>query len=1059
MRSVRRGALWAGVASAFWAATLAVALAAPPREDAGAADAGPDADAALAIAPPSAEIESAVAAMRDELASLLAFLEGGVGPLRSRDLFRFDLVLDDAVIPRAELARHALDEARAAAAEVEIPDAARDAGADGGDAGAREPFDAWLLQAPPSDGVARLLKVRTLELRAHVLSLSRGRREGLLSAEQAALRAESTRRIRAETQREAERADDARLQALRAAQEANTDAERRLAEIRADAEATRGEQIRARAELEEQRQTEVARETSQSDVLAQMTGRAEHVAERSPEADALYDAIGNRLVSLRERGDALLSDLERGPRAPRPEAAAFPDTNVPDLVRERDRLRGTLEDLQREADALDAESKALTWSALRAVMATERHLNALHIELLQRVSEEKRRRLMGIGEEGFTQGGREIARVAFELRWLRVSGRQAARDMLDELRKPAAIARLSIELVAILALLWATVTLRRRRAAWLEAARETAARTIRSPALLRLVKQGTAVLDAIGGELITLIGVLLVRAVPQLDVEEGVVSVVYTLALWYAIYRLALTATHRALAWAAARDGAPLAPETGEKILRSVRIVGRSAFFFAVLLASSNAVVGRGYLHSQVVRAAWLIAIPIVAILVTRWRDDIAQAYLRVRPTGNLSRLVARSRTHRGGFFVAIAAFAVLFGSGVVSSLRRFVLGFEHSRKALAYMFRRRLEKQGERQTSVPEPLPPEQLRFYTEDPVEEDALLVDHFPGMAEFEAQLAAWRDGEAPRATLVVGRAGFGKTTWLAMAKRRCGDVPCDRLTVRARTTTPEGVLDFLGEAVGAPPEARDVDALARYLLRRGRRVILVDDAHLWFLRGSETLEGFRAFSDLVSRTEGEVLWCVSFAHYAWEFLRWIAQGETVFRSVVHLLPWSETGIGRLLRKRNVASGLSISYDDLLVEEPGGALDAKAAILTTARDYNRLVWDYAEGSPRVALHVWSRSLVPDGPRRARVRLFTNPNATALEELGESAKFVLAALTWHEGISTDEAASVLLLPRAICRDAFKRFSELGICEPDGDGNHRVSSRWWPLVIRYLRRKHLIDT
>src|SRR5207253_1305508 len=148
------------------------------------------------------------------------------------------------------------------------------------------------------------------------------------------------------------------------------------------------------------------------------------------------------------------------------------------------------------------------------------------------------------------------------------------------------------------------------------------------------------------------------------------------------------------------------------------------------------------------------------------------------------------------------------------------------------------------------------------------------------------------------------------------------------------------------------------LVEHLRATGPQVITIDDTQLWFLRGVEKLAGWRAFALLVDRTSDVVLWVVAFAHYPWEFLSWIARGDTVFRSIVHLTPWTDNEIRQLLERRNAASGLTILYDDLLVEDQLG-LDSGAQILTTARDYNRLVWDYAEGSPRVALHVWGRSL----------------------------------------------------------------------------------------------------
>lgn len=1042
---------------------LASSPAAAQQEDASA-------DAAIHAADAGdPALDEALASKRAELSSLLAFRAGELADTRSAELFGFDL-RDEGIVERRRIdVKRDLEIARASAESAPEPEPDAGATDDEADASAVHPGpvdDEWatdderLLNGPPSHAVLRQLIARTLEVRAQLLALPAGERGRLLVTEQDAIRSATAKKERDRAAQEAALAESARLRALQAAQEARTNAERQLAEVRARVEAARGEQLRARAELAELIGRSDVAEAQQEETLA----RAQHDLEKSrpatPEADALYDRVTDDLVALRARANALLTTLERGVRAPRPKGSvALPDVNEATHAEERDRLTEALQSLEAEAAALETEEAALTWSALRAVMEIERELNALRITLLDQVTDAKRRRLLGVGAEGRAQGFGELDRVKLEIRWLRASGRAIGREVLRDLRSPAAIARGSFDVVALGALLWATIVIRRRRTAWLRRVRNAAARLVRRPGLLRALQRGTASLDAVAGELVMLGAVLVIPAIPGIEVTTRGWSVPYTLLLWYCIYRLALSVTHRSLAWAAGQRGA-LAAEIRGRILRSVRLVGRAAFVYAVLLSSAAAVVGRGYLHALAVRAAWILSFAMAAIIVKWWRDDIARAYLRVRPTGVLSAMVAKTRSRWVGFFVVIAAFGVLFAGTVIRAIRRFFLGFEQSRKALAFFFRRRLERQITHAAPTESHLlDPAALAFFTEEPIDDGELAVDRYPGLDELEARVGRFRAGKREGATLVVGRTGFGKTSWLTAAERRCARLPVTRMSLERRATSAAGVLTEIGARFGmntsAPP---DVDAVVERLTRGGPRVVAVDDAQLWFLRGPNTLEGWRTFCAVVERTSGSVLWIVTFAHYAWELYSWISKGDHLFRDVVHLNPWSEAEIGELLERRNAMSGLTIVYDDLLVDDVLRDKDDAARILTTARDYNRLIWDYAEGSPRVALHVWARSLVPDGPDRARVRLFMNPSTEVLESLTEPARFVLAATFWHERLSLDEAVPALALTRATCSDAFARLTEEGVVELEG-GYFCVTARWWPVVIRYLRRKHLIET
>lgn len=1012
------------------------ALAAPDA----AADADLDA-ATAAEGEAEGTVSSAVASGREELASLLAFASGRLGSMRSVELFKVDLTNDDAVRKRLAELEKDLAVARRAVK----------------DAGVLSFVDDAVFDAGATSDTMALLRLRILEERRKILSLPQKTREALLSSEQEAIRAATARREAAEAEREAERAEQEQLKALQAAQEARTNVERRLAEIRARVEAVRSEQLRARARLTERKHAIESARRERSEMVTDLSQRVPSVAPGSADADALYDRIVGSLVGLRANATSLLDEIERVVPAPRLEGDRdLPAASTPELEVDRTRLEQAMANLERDASSLETEERTAAWSALRSVMATEGRVSELRIQLLDSVSPDKRDQVLGFGEEGRAQGAREIARMRLELRWLEAAGSQVVRDTITSIKRPAAIARISVQVLTVIALVWAAVFVRRRHAVWLRWLRSGASRSMRRPSLVRAVQHVSLALEAVGREAVTLGAVLLAGALPWLDVHAGALEIFYVALLWYWIYRLALGTTHRGLAWAAGWSGTTGHEEVSDKILRSVRLVARTSLFVAVLLASSATVVGKGYLHALVVRVTWVLAFVIGAILVRLWREDIAEAYLHVRPTGALSRLVSQTRKQWVGFFVVLAAFAFVLATGIVRALRRFVLGFEQSRKALAYLFRRRLEKQVEHAPTVRPMLAPTALKFFAEGALEDDELSIDRYPGLPELEERFARFRGGARVGATLLVGRTGYGKTSWLRAARSRLAGADVTSIVLRERATTETDLVAALASALSAPPSTRDVDALVAFLESQSRRVVTVDETQLLFLRGVGQGGGWRAFARVVERTSDVILWIVAFAHYPWEILNWAAMGDHVFRTIVHLAPWSEAEISELLRRRTAASQLEVVYDDLLMGD--GAVDASTQILTTARDYDRLIWDYAEGSPRVALHVWSRSLLPDGERRARVRLFANPDATLLEALTESAKFVLAAIVWHERLSLAEAVAVTLVPPAHGEDAFERFVELGIAETVA-GRLRITPRWWPVVVRYLRRKHLIET
>ncbi|WP_437581991.1 ATP-binding protein [Sorangium sp. So ce887] len=245
------------------------------------------------------------------------------------------------------------------------------------------------------------------------------------------------------------------------------------------------------------------------------------------------------------------------------------------------------------------------------------------------------------------------------------------------------------------------------------------------------------------------------------------------------------------------------------------------------------------------------------------------------------------------------------------------------------------------------------------------DAALVRALPpragGHARFKASLAAWKDSRRIGSLLLVGGAGSGKTTWLVAAEREASPVPVIRVSLDRRQLTAADVIATLGNALDAPPEARTgVEAFAAWLLLQPRRLLVLDDLEHLFLRGLEAWGAWEAFLEIIERSAPSTFWLCAIADHPYRYLVFARGGATVFRTIVHLAPWSEQRLAELLTARTRASGYSVSYEDLVMDDDE-SVDRAQSELRTERDFARLLWDYAQGCPRVALHFWQRRSSP--------------------------------------------------------------------------------------------------
>lgn len=1019
-------AAWGQRSGARWAALLACAFALPALADAGTPEPGPDAgvtaearDAGGAAAGPTRVQQ------REAIDALIA----GHVPKRltTTQLFLVDLH-DEAAVARRR-ADLQLQLARIAA-----------------DAGSISEEEVALLAAR-----LRFLSLPE-ETRAQVLTA-----EADATARAVAREAATQQQLAAAEERAA--AEAAQQRALETASQAEEAERRSLATEKARLESIRVEQASARERLANREAAHLEQAQARASRLQELKNQAGAAASGSAEADALYDVLVGELVTARKAlrvSLEALGDYERQPRATLSKTATEGD---PDLEPERRGLAELAATINEQAEALEASERQLGFDEAEAAADHVRGLNDVRLSLLHRLSHEKEASLLGLGRDGREQFLRELEQLRLSAAWRRQAEGPIIKKWLRGLGDPFVLAEVIARLLGFVALVLLARFLSRRAPRWLRLSRTWVVRHVQQASVARWLLNVIDAFAAIAPELVFLTAVLLTGWLAGPVLDRAMLLVPYVIIFNYALYRLAIRAVHRLIGWLAWTPVGALSEEKSERVLRSVRVVGLYAYFLNVFLLVSETILGRGYLYSVAARFGWLGALPIGWGLMRWWRQDIADAYLKLQPDGRLADLVRRSRERTSGFLFSTAALVVLFIAWVGRAARRFVLRFDQTRKALAYVFRKRLERRagerGEDQEEVAPPsIPPEVLELFQPTPVDRETFAIDRYPELDAFAEALVEWRDREdLLGAWLVVGRTGFGKTSWLNAAAARVGDAPVLRLHLTERLEHPEALVAAIARA--ASVEAKTVPELAAALVSGPRRVFVIDELQNLLLRGMGGMATWDAFSTLVQQVGPHVFWLGAIAFQPFQYLDWARKGHGAFRHVVRLKRWSESEIRELLEARTAATGWHVSYQDLLVARIDDRSDG-AHVVQTAQEFTRLIWDYAEGSPRVALDCWARSLVHDGHKQLRVKLFPRPRDAVLEEVDETTRFVLGAVVWHENVSAPEAALSLGLSEAACHDGLRRLAEEGVLA-EAKGRYRVTVAWWPVVNRYLIRKHLI--
>jgi hypothetical protein len=291
-----------------------------------------------------------------------------------------------------------------------------------------------------------------------------------------------------------------------------------------------------------------------------------------------------------------------------------------------------------------------------------------------------------------------------------------------------------------------------------------------------------------------------------------------------------------------------------------------------MFLVVSAILLGRGYLYSLVVEFFWVGGIPIAYLLLRYWRGDIFDVYTKVFTKSAIVKPIERFRDKYWSVALLLPAFLHLTGHAIWVYLHETALRFDRTRRALAYLFRKRLERSRKPSDDLDvveySDLPEELTEIFWEEP-ESREFVVDNFPHLDKALKLVKRWKDGGRGSTIALVGVRGIGKTTWLHELARR-SEVDATYAQLDEKLLNETSLCRDLSKRLDIEGEnpVDDVDALVATINNGPRRLILLDQCQNLILRSIDGLEGLDAFAKVMSRTVGKVVWICSFSRYVWE-----------------------------------------------------------------------------------------------------------------------------------------------------------------------------------------------
>jgi hypothetical protein len=461
--------------------------------------------------------------------------------------------------------------------------------------------------------------------------------------------------------------------------------------------------------------------------------------------------------------------------------------------------------------------------------------------------------------------------------------------------------------------------------------------------------------------------------------------------------------------------------------------------------------VGQGAIYGWVRSTSWSFAIPIAILLVIWWRPIVFERSARVENPNPFITWVNSHQNGIAGYFSAAAGGIYLLSEGLFRWVYTQISDLTITRRFLAYLFRREVEKQASKTTShVLDRKVSAEIYDKFEPYLEDDVVIPEY---MSKTVAEAATWLTAATGTVVAVVGERGLGKTTFLERATQ---DMAAGtHLYIVCDFGGFPSLVSKLKVAVGLPDEASH-EELHAALAKSPFLAISLDDAHRLIRPVIGGLKNFDALLELIRGASQQIGWSLSIEAPAWQYLRRARAGQALFDHVVLLERWGEEQIAAFVQARCGAVGINPNFAHVVVPSQSGS--NTRTIEQTRTDYFRILWDYSRGNPALAMQYWRESLwTRDGSDEISVRLYRPPAATSLSDIPPTHHFVLRTLVQLEQCDFDDVVACTGLKPTEVLDAIRLGTHRDYIEMDGD-KMGIRLGWYRAVADLLTRQHLLS-
>ncbi|MGR6861280.1 ATP-binding protein [Aliivibrio salmonicida] len=496
--------------------------------------------------------------------------------------------------------------------------------------------------------------------------------------------------------------------------------------------------------------------------------------------------------------------------------------------------------------------------------------------------------------------------------------------------------------------------------------------------------------------------------------------------------------------------------------LATIRHYVWGAIVSGVILQISSRTLGQGTIYAWINSLVYLFFILLTVYTLRQWRSTVFE---RIHHLDPLPVSIQWAVRNQNTLLISIAATACgaawlswrSIQHSAISALSQYA-AFSH---ALAYLFRIEVAKQTEvsREHSNLVRIKGSAAFDYI-SPGSEDSTLLEEY-AKDEMSA-LSRYLLTDSPAVCVLSGERGVGTTTLL------------NRLLNKVKNAQPlylncpydgySALLPELAKQLGIDEESSEKNILQHLRNSDICYLLAFDNAQRLVKPKVNGLVDLMKLTNLLRRARKSHRVVLAIEKSSWRFID-RARGERLLFDLVTFMPkWNEKQIGNLLESRITTTPKtetedecpSISFDGLVLprqwDEENLTEEERAK-----NGFYRILWDYSDGNPTVALRFFRLSLHRDKDTDAvLVRLFKAPHSDDLETMPKPMLAVLRSIVQLEIASPADVSECSRLSMAEVISTLRYFQSRGYIEWN-DNKARISDHWFRHITNVLHRQHLL--